>query len=122
MLELIVNILETIGIESVTTAENGVQAWQQFEEGQQFDLVICDWIMPEMDGLEVLKNIRAGRSAIPFILVTVRDSEEAIKRAVNCGITAFIAKPIAAEEFISVVLRVLPDGTSSGNEADAWEF
>ena len=50
-----------------------------------------------MDGLEVLKNIRDSRAAIPFILVTVRDSEDAIKRAVDRGVTAFLSKPFMPE-------------------------
>ena len=73
----------------------------QVEQGEQFDLVICDRIMPGMDGLEVLKNIRDGRAAIPFILVTVRDSEDAIKRAVDRGVTAFLSKPFMPDQLVA---------------------
>jgi len=71
MRDFIVEILGSVGFTNLTTALDGIEAWREFEQGAQFDLVICDWIMPGMDGLEVLKNIRDSRAAIPFILVTV---------------------------------------------------
>ncbi len=124
MLELIVSILNSVTIKKIATAKDGIQAWRLFEDGGQFDLVICDWIMPAMDGLEVLKNIRAGRSAIPFILVTVRDSEEAIKRAIDSGVTAYVAKPFTPEELISNVIKVLGSSPLPKDEIDSefWEF
>ena len=97
MRDFIVEILGSIGFTHLTTALDGIEAWRKFEQGEQFDLVIYDWIMPGMDGLEVLKNIRDGRATIPFILVTVRDSEDAIKRAVDRGVTAFLSKPFMPE-------------------------
>lgn len=124
MLELIVHILKSIGIDSISVATDGVQAWRKFQDGDHFDLVICDWVMPGMDGLEVLKNIRAGSHAIPFILVTVRDSAEAIKEATNSGVTAFISKPFKVEEIVSEVCRVLADSAVSNDKSDSgvWEF
>ena len=67
----IVEILGSVGFTNLTTALDGIEAWREFEQGAQFDLVICDCIMPGMDGLAVMKNIRDSRAAIPFILVTV---------------------------------------------------
>ena len=124
MRELIVGILRSVGITDITAAKDGIQAWRMFEEGKQFDLVICDWIMPGMDGLEVLKNIRAGRSAIPFILVTVRDSEDAVKRAIDGGVTAFVPKPFTADDLLSEVVRVLSDSAALRKETDSevWEI
>lgn len=124
MLELIVQILESIGINSIVVATDGIEAWRKFQDGDQFDLVICDWVMPGMDGLEVLKNIRAGSHAIPFILVTVRDSAEAIKEATNSGVTAFISKPFKAEDIVLEVYRVLTDSAGSKDKGDSsvWEF
>lgn len=124
MRELMVGILNSIEIEAITTAKDGIEAWRMFEEGRQFDLVICDWLMPGMDGMEVLKNIRDGRSAIPFILVTVRDSEDAVKRATDRGVTAFVAKPFAPEQMALEVMRVLDDSAvlEKSTDSEVWEF
>ena len=124
MRELIVGYLDAVGFVKITTARDGLAAWQKFEEGEQFDLVICDWIMPGMDGLEVLKNIRDSRTAIPFILVTVRDTEEAVKRAIDRGVTAFLAKPFSAEQLITEVFRILEDSSvlEHRENSEIWEF
>lgn len=124
MLDLIKETLHSIGIETVSAAKDGVQAWRKFEEGEHFDLVICDWVMPGMDGLQVLKNIRAGHSAIPFILVTVRSSEEDVKRATDCGVNAFVRKPFGSPELASEVSRVLKasDFRTGKRDPEAWEL
>ncbi len=124
MRELIVGYLDAVGFVKITTARDGLAAWRKFEEGEQFDLVICDWIMPGMDGLEVLKNIRDSRTAIPFILVTVRDTEEAVKRAIDRGVTAFLAKPFSAEQLINEVFRILEDSSvlEHRENSEIWEF
>ncbi|MDD9929714.1 MAG: response regulator [Rhodospirillaceae bacterium] len=124
MRDFIVEILGSVGFTNLTTALDGIEAWRKFEQGEQFDLVICDWIMPGMDGLEVLKNIRDSRAAIPFILVTVRDSEDAIKRAVDRGVTAFLSKPFMPDQLVGEVLKVLSDSSvlEHSTNAEVWEF
>lgn len=124
MRDYIVGIMESVGFANLSTALDGVEAWRKFEQGEPFDLVICDWIMPGMDGLEVLKNIRDSRKAIPFILVTVRDSEEAVKRATDRGVTGFLAKPFKPDQLVGEVFRVLQDSSVLEHSADSevWEF
>ena len=124
MRDFIVEILGSVGFTNLTTALDGIEAWRKFEQGEQFDLVICDWIMPGMDGLEFLKNIRDSRAAIPFILVTVRDSEDAMKRAVDRGVTAFLSKPLMPDQLVVEVLKVLSDSSvlEHSTNAEVWEF
>ena len=124
MRDFIVEILGSVGFTNLTTALDGIEAWRKFEQGEQFDPVICDWIMPGMDGLEVLKNIRDSRAAIPFILVTVRDSEDAIKRAVDRGVTAFLSKPFMLHQLVAEVLKVLSVSSvlEHSTNAEVWEF
>ena len=124
MRDFIVEILGSVGFTNLTTALDGIEAWRKFEQGEQFDLVICDWIMPGMDGLEFLKNIRDSRAAIPFILVTVRDSEDAIKRAVDRGVTAYLSKPLMPDQLVAEVLKVLSDSSvlEHSTNAEVWEF
>lgn len=77
-----------------------------------------------MDGLDVLKNIRKGCSTIPFILVTLRDIEEAVKRAMDRGVTAFLSKPFKLERLIAGVFRVLKDSSvlEHSTGAGIWEI
>lgn len=124
MRDYVVEIMESVGFSNLSTALDGVEAWRKFEQGEPFDLVICDWIMPGMDGLEVLKNIRDSRRAIPFILVTVRDSEEAVKRATDRGVTGFLAKPFKPEQLVEEVFKVLRDSSilEHSTDSEVWEF
>lgn len=118
MRNFIVEVLQSAGFENLSTALDGIEAWRQF------DLVICDWIMPGMDGLDVLKNIRNSHRAIPFILVTVQDTEEAVRQAADNGVTAFLAKPFEPEHLISEVLRTLVESDVMKPEMDSevWEI
>ena len=124
MRDFIVEILGSVGFTNLTTALDGIEAWRKFEQGEKFDPVICDWIMPGMDGLEVLKNIRDSRAAIPFILVTVRDSEDAIKRAIDRCVTAFLSKLFIPDQLVAKVLKVLSDSSvlEHSTNAEVWEF
>ena len=124
MRDFIVEVLGSVGFTNLTTALDGTEAWRKFDQGERFDLVICDWIMPGMDGLKFLKNIRDSRVAIPFILVTVRDSEDAIKRAVDRGVTAFLSKPFMPDQLVAEVLKVLSDSSvlEHSTNAGVWEF
>ncbi len=69
------------------------------EAGSHIDLVISDWHMPGMNGLELLKRIRAERNlrSILFVMVTVEDNHTNIMRAVSEGVNQYIVKPFTAK-------------------------
>lgn len=80
----------------VITVEDGVKAWQVLERPDTPTLVILDWIMPEMDGLEVCRRIRDRDGATPYtyvILLTAKHQKEDIVYAMNAGADDMIAKP-----------------------------
>jgi sigma-B regulation protein RsbU (phosphoserine phosphatase) len=98
-------ILEAHGHE-VTEAEDGSQAWDMWQLSAP-RVVVADWLMPEMDGLELCRKIRAtpGRLYTYFILQTGREGRESYLEAMNAGIDDFITKPAGAHE-LSARLRV----------------
>ena len=78
----------------VTLVEDGQAAWDKLQT-ETFDLVISDWVMPEMDGLELCRRVRAREDA-PFchmMLVTSRNATEDIVRGIMAGANVFITKP-----------------------------
>jgi diguanylate cyclase (GGDEF)-like protein/PAS domain S-box-containing protein len=79
----------------VITADSGEQALQLLDESQ-FTLVLLDIVMPKMDGFEVLKEIRQrySMSALPVIMVSVRDGSDDILKAFSMGANDYVAKPI----------------------------
>jgi len=86
----------------VTEAENGSQAWGLWElSGPR--LVVADWLMPEVDGLELCRRIRAApeRPYTYFILQTSREGRDAYLEAMDAGIDDFIAKPVGGPELVA---------------------
>jgi DNA-binding response OmpR family regulator len=90
----------------VTEAEDGSQAWGMWQLSAP-RVVVADWQMPEMDGLELCRKIRAtlGRPYTYFILQTVRQGRESYLEAMDAGIDDFITKPAGAPE-LAARLRV----------------
>jgi phosphoserine phosphatase RsbU/P len=90
----------------VTDAEDGSEAWGIWQISAP-RVVVADWLMPKMDGLELCRRIRAvpGRPYTYFILQTGRDGRESLFEAMDAGIDDFIPKPAAAAE-LGARLRV----------------
>ncbi|WP_273526301.1 response regulator [Pseudomonas sp.] len=94
-----------IGIEE---AVNGRKA-QQMLGRERFDLILCDWEMPEMSGLELLTWCRAQEAlkTTPFIIVTSRGDKENVVQAIQAGVSDYIGKPFTNEQLTSKVRKAL---------------
>ncbi len=94
-----------IGIEE---ASHGRKA-QQLLSGQTFDLVLCDWEMPEMSGLELLVWFReqAQHAGTPFIMVTSRGDKENVIQAIQAGVSDYVGKPFTGEQLVTKVKKAL---------------
>ncbi|MBK1733955.1 hypothetical protein CKO15_01390 [Halorhodospira abdelmalekii] len=92
----------------VHEAANGRQAQNKLTAGG-FDLVLCDWEMPELSGLEVLEWMRQDESlaTVPFVMITSRGDREHVVQAVERGATNYIVKPFTNEKLLDVVTRAL---------------
>lgn len=90
--------LEWLGYE-VAAAENGAEAWRLFQAGE-FHIVISDWLMPEMDGLDLIRRIRACQRPgyVYTILLTAKFRKEDIVAGMEAGADDFIAKPFDHDE------------------------
>ena len=85
---------------TVYVAENGILAWNILSS-TWIDMVVTDWMMPEMDGLELCRKIRSAhfKQYIYLILVSARDAQQDIIRGLEVGVDDYITKPVNAEEF-----------------------
>ena len=103
--KLVTAILQKKGME-ITTASNGVQAIEILKN-HEFDLILMDCQMPIMDGYETTMRIRKGgmtkNPSIPIVALTANTDSLEKERCLNCGMDAFIAKPIDKESFIKTV-------------------
>ena len=98
--DLVQQILRDMGIVRVHLAENGEMAWQRLSRTElEYDLVISDWLMPRMDGLELLKKMRQFGLETLFMMLTVKVTGEAVAAAVENGVTLYVAKPFTYGDF-----------------------
>jgi two-component system chemotaxis response regulator CheY len=108
MRTVIVNMLKQLGYANVFEAEDGVKALSIMEK-ESVHLIISDWDMPNMDGIELLRRIRAdGRSKnTPFLMLTSKSLKEEILEAARAGVSNYLTKPFtpkAVKEKISMIL------------------
>ncbi|UPQ83149.1 MULTISPECIES: response regulator [Pseudomonadaceae] len=92
----------------IEDAVNGRKA-QQMLDRDTFDLILCDWEMPEMSGLELLTWCRAQDKlkTTPFIMVTSRGDKENVVQAIQSGVSDFIGKPFSNEQLTTKVRKAL---------------
>ena len=109
MRRIIRNLLTQIGFSDITEAADGQEAFEKLRSGGRFDLVVSDWNMEPMTGLELLKAMRAdsGLAAIPFIMVTAESKTENVVAAKKAGVNNYIVKPFNAETLRSKIDAVL---------------
>ncbi len=103
--EMIKKGLSQMGEFNVETAQNGAEAIEKIEK-EIFDLVLTDLKMPEMDGLELLKNIKGTRPEVMVILMTAYGSIETAVEAMKIGANDYITKPINFEDLLLHISKV----------------
>ena len=108
MLRVIRNLLKQIGFENVEEATDGTAALAKLHESE-FKLVISDWNMEPMTGIELLREVRADDNLkkIPFIMVTAESKTENVVIAKEAGVSNYIVKPFNAATLKSKLVGVL---------------
>lgn len=99
-----------MGFENVDEATDGTQAFEMMGQ-KQYGLVISDWNMEPMTGIELLRKVRAdeGMKATPFIMVTAESKSENVIAAKEAGVSNYIVKPFNAETLKAKMVSVLGD-------------
>jgi len=99
MLRILVNTLEKAGYKNNITAVNGRDALEKLSAVGSVDLILSDWNMPEMAGIDFLKSVKGADATkhIPFMMITSRNVKEDILEAVKSGAKDYIVKPFTVE-------------------------
>ncbi|GJL76904.1 MAG TPA: chemotaxis protein CheY [Nitrosomonas sp.] len=97
MRRIVRNLLKELGFINVDEAEDGAVALRKLQDGN-YDFVVSDWNMPNMDGLTMLQSVRADQklSKIPVLMVTAEAKKENIIAAAQAGASGYIVKPFTA--------------------------
>ena len=108
MRRILKNILKQLGFKNLVEADDGTTAWEVLE-GQKIDLIISDWNMPKMTGLELLKKVRASDAykGAPFLMVTAEAQKQNVIEAVQAGVSNYVVKPFTAEAISDKLEKIL---------------
>lgn len=98
MRRIVKNLLKQIGYENIEEAEDGQHAFSKLK-GERYQFVVSDWNMPNMTGIELLKNVRSDPELkdLPFLMVTAEAEKEKVIEAIKAGVNNYIIKPFTAE-------------------------
>ncbi|MBU0481472.1 MAG: response regulator [Proteobacteria bacterium] len=98
MRRIVKNILTQLGFKNIVEADDGTTALQVLKQ-EKIDMIISDWNMPKMTGLDLLKSVRADPDLanLPFIMVTAEAQQDNIILAVKAKVSQYIVKPFTAE-------------------------
>ena len=107
MRRILKNILKQIGFINISEADDGTTALEAMSK-TQFDLVISDWNMPKMTGLELLKTIRSSSEfkEIPVLMVTAEAQKQNVIEAVKAGVSNYVVKPFTADAIIEKLEKI----------------
>jgi two-component system chemotaxis response regulator CheY len=108
MRRIMKNILKQLGFLNITEADDGTTALEQLN-ANKFDLIISDWNMPKMSGLDLLKTVRSTGefSKIPFLMVTAEAQKQNVIEAVQAGVSNYVVKPFTAEAISEKLEKIL---------------
>lgn len=102
------SVLGDLGLGAVETATDGREALDRLDGREDaFQVIVCDWMMPRVSGLDVLRHVREKRPDLPFLMVTALATQKAVERAVAHHVTAYIAKPFTPDQLEEKLLLVL---------------
>ena len=99
MRRIITNTLARLGYKDVVQAGDGIEAWDALQNNPDINIVITDWNMPNMNGLELVKKIRAEEKykSMPIIMVTTEGGKKEVITALKAGVNNYIVKPFTPQ-------------------------
>jgi len=96
MRRIITNTLSRIGFTEVVEAEHGKAGLVKLSQGG-IEMIITDWNMPEMDGLEFVQAVRSRDTSVPILMVTTNAAKEDIVQALQAGVNNYVVKPFTPD-------------------------
>lgn len=120
-LNLIMSMLKDLGINQIFTAKDGKEALEFLgadDDGDLVNLILCDWNMPRMTGIELLSQVRTVDPTMPFVMITGSADMQSVREAKSHGVNGYIKKPFSARELqkkLSAMTRIIAH-RQSGSE------
>ncbi len=108
MRKIIARGLLSLWVDDIVEAEDGAQGLELFGDGTAFDLVLTDWNMPNMNGLELIQAIRGMGSKVPIMMITTEAEKGKVLQAIQAGVNDYMVKPFDQDMLRMKLERVIP--------------
>ncbi|MFA7268392.1 MAG: response regulator [Sterolibacterium sp.] len=108
MRQAIATQLRSLGVDKIATANNGAEALRILQN-QHVDIVLSDWNMPVMSGIDLLKEVRSDERlySLPFVMITAEAERDRVKEAIACGVSGLLVKPYTTERLATSIGKAL---------------
>ncbi|HLO75835.1 MAG TPA: response regulator [Magnetospirillum sp.] len=103
---LVSGLLRSLGATSVVTAVNGEDALEKIEKKGVPDIIICDWVMPGMDGLSLLSVIKPLHGSVKFVMLTAQTDAEHVRQAAYLKVDGYVAKPFSRKTLVDTLNKL----------------
>ncbi|MFT5086037.1 MAG: two-component system chemotaxis response regulator CheY [Candidatus Latescibacterota bacterium] len=109
MRRIVVQMLKRLGYSDITEADHGKDALERMQAEGDFELLLTDWNMPIMNGLELVKIVRADPQfeGLPILMVTTRNMKQDIVAAMRAGVNNYVTKPFDPKTIKEKIDKVL---------------
>ena len=109
MRRIVRKILRDLDFQEILEAEDGAAALDILKSSK-IDLIVSDWNMPRMSGLDFLKHVRADEkfTNLPFLMVTAEAQKENVVEAVKARVSNYVVKPFTAATFAEKLAKIIP--------------
>ncbi len=110
MRKLVVTILQAFGVVHIFEASDGQRAWSMLREANP-DVIILDWMLEGMTGIDIVKNVRASPQTpnpfVPIIMLTGYTQMDHVRQARDAGVNEFLAKPVSVNAIMTRLVSVI---------------
>lgn len=108
MRSMVSGCLRELGVQRIHASPNGRVAWSQIQN-RKIDMIICDWDMPEISGLDLLRLVRESDKykSIPFLMLTATIDKNSVMEALGLGVNDYLSKPFKPKELEYRVIKLL---------------
>ena len=106
IISLLKTMLADLDVTHVFAAKDGKDALELLGAKVEIDIIICDWNMPRMSGLELLQHVRTMDRDMPFIMLTGRADSNSVKEARDLGVSDYLVKPFSPQDLERKLVRM----------------
>ena len=107
MRRIIVSVLKKAGVNDIAEVSNGQEALDLLAQSNDIGLVLLDWNMPVMTGIETLKHIRTTNKQLPVVMVTTESEKEKVVEAIKAGANDYLLKPFNPQDVLDKLQKHL---------------